>query len=58
MLANLDESKHTELVALTKSGIALFSDVPTRTHLTEHDVDQNPHYPFLQYLLVIKTIKK
>ena len=38
-LAYLDEVKRTELVALINGYPALFQDVPTRTHLIEHDVE-------------------
>ena len=38
-LAYLDDDKRAELVALVNGYPALFQDVPSRTHLIEHDVE-------------------
>lgn len=48
MLANFDDKKCAELISLIRSYPALFSDVPSRTHLVEHDVEVGDAAPIKQ----------
>lgn len=35
----LSEERHTELSVLINNYLCMFNDIPTRTHLIEHDID-------------------
>ncbi len=39
MFVHLPESKCADLIALIKSYVSLFGDVPSRTQWLEHDID-------------------
>ena len=58
MLAKLDDNKRGELVALIRNYPALFSDVPSRTHLIEHDVDVGDAAPIKQRFYRVSSDKR
>lgn len=48
MLKHLPEPQRTELVNLIKGYPCLFADIPSRTHLIEHDIDVGDAQPVKQ----------
>lgn len=46
---DLRESQRQDVINLIKSNLSLFSDVPTRTHVLEHDIDVGNSPPIKQH---------
>lgn len=56
MLANLDScflhlpcSQRTDIVKLINGHVSLFSDVPSQTHVLQHDIDVDDNTPIKQH---------
>lgn len=58
IMANLEDEKRAELIAVIESYPALFSDVPSRTHLVEHDVDVGDAVPIKQRFYRVSLEKR
>lgn len=56
LLGHLDDGKCTELVVLIESHPELFSDMPSRTHLIEDDVDVGDAHPIRQHFYCVSTV--
>ncbi|XP_035235565.1 uncharacterized protein LOC118206694 [Anguilla anguilla] len=48
-LSHLSSDESAEIARLIRSHLTLFSDVPTRTHLLEHDIDVGGFSPIKQH---------
>lgn len=55
---NLSESEKTDIMKLASSFPSLFSDVPTRTHIIEHDIDVGIAQPVKQHTYRVNPIKR
>lgn len=57
-LSHLSESEKTEIIKLVSSFPSLFSDVPTRTHVIEHDIDVGVAQSVKQHAYRVNPIKR
>uniref|UniRef100_A0A671UEB7 Gypsy retrotransposon integrase-like protein 1 n=1 Tax=Sparus aurata TaxID=8175 RepID=A0A671UEB7_SPAAU len=48
-LPHLTQAQHEDVVSLIKSHLSLFSDVPTRTNVLQHDIDVGDSPPIKQH---------
>lgn len=65
MLSKLDECfphlsqlQHEDVVSLIKSHVSLFSDVPTQTHVLQHDIDVGDYLPIKQHAYRVNPDKR
>lgn len=55
---HLTESQREDVVQLIKSNVSLFSDVPTRTDVLEHDIDVGDSSPIKQHAYRVNPEKR
>ena len=56
--SDLDELKREHVVKLIRSHVSLFSDVPTRTHVLQHDIDVGDSPPIKQHAYRVNPDKR
>lgn len=57
-LSHLDEDKRSELICLINAYPTLFSDIPSQTHLIEHDIDVGEAQPIRQRFYRVSPDKR
>ncbi|XP_048044029.1 uncharacterized protein LOC125266937 isoform X1 [Megalobrama amblycephala] len=57
-LSHLCEPERTDIIKLVSSFPSLFSDVPTRTHVIEHDIDVGMAQPVKQHPYRVNPLKR
>lgn len=57
-LIHLSDPQQTDIIKLINSFLGLFSDVPTRTQVLEHDIDVGDHPPIKQSAYRVNPVKR
>lgn len=57
-LIHLSAPQQTDIIKLINSFLGLFSDVPTRTQVLEHDIDVSDHPPIKQGAYRVNPVKR
>lgn len=54
---HLIQSQCEDVVSLIESHVSLFSDVPTQTHVLQHDIDLGDSPPIKQHAYRVNPVK-
>lgn len=57
-LVHLSDPQRNDIIKIINSSLGLFSDIPTRTQVLEHDIDVGDHSPIKQSAYRVNPVKR
>lgn len=57
-LVHLSDPQRNDIIKIINSSLGLFSDIPTRTQVLEHDIDVGDHSPIKQSAYRVNLVKR